>query len=82
VKGGSSTVRNLSFWYPEQVLDDVAPYPPTIARFFIPTILQNLTFYNAYVGYKTIHSGGAPVNSCLYGTFLKTGIIHDKCSSE
>jgi len=47
---GDCAVRNLSFWYPEQTIDNVQPYPPTVSRSYMAVLYYNLTFYNAYEG--------------------------------
>ncbi|VGO21995.1 LamG-like jellyroll fold domain-containing protein [Pontiella sulfatireligans] len=77
--GGLNAIQNLSFWYPEQTVDNVVPYPPTIQRKWRPCMLKRLTFYNAYQGYEVEQAGGAPVISEIFGTFLNTGIKHDNC---
>ncbi|VGO21973.1 glycosyl hydrolase family 28-related protein [Pontiella sulfatireligans] len=78
-EGGLNALQNLSFWYPEQTVDNVVPYPPTILRKFKPLMLKQLTFYNAYKGFEVKLNGGAPLISEIYGTFLHTGIQNDLC---
>lgn len=78
VTSGESAVRNLSFWYPEQSIEDVQPYPPTVSRAYMAVLYYNLTFYNAYEGMSCVHAGGMPTHENIYGTFLKRGIFNDK----
>lgn len=75
--GGESAVRNLSFWYPEQTVNNVQPYPPTVSRAYRAILHYNLTFYNSYEGMSCIHAAGKPNHENIYGTFLKRGIFND-----
>ncbi len=74
---GDCAVRNLSFWYPEQTIDNVQPYPPTVSRSYMAVLYYNLTFYNAYEGMSCVHAAGMPTHENIYGTFLKRGIFND-----
>jgi hypothetical protein len=76
---GPSAIKNLSFWYPGQNAENPVPYPPTILRESLPGIMMKVTFYNAWIGYEVLHSGGSPLISEVYGTFLKKGIQGDIC---
>ncbi|VGO21977.1 glycosyl hydrolase family 28-related protein [Pontiella sulfatireligans] len=75
--GGCSGLQGLSFWYPEQTVDNIVPYPPTVERNFIPLMLKNLTFYNSYWGHRIDQNGGATLYENIYGTFLNVGIEND-----
>ncbi|MCU0788637.1 MAG: glycoside hydrolase family 55 protein, partial [Verrucomicrobia bacterium] len=74
----SAGVNGLSIWYPEQLPNDIQPYPPTIARGGGATI-ENVTLVNAYFGYTTYVDGttARPFVRHIYGTPLKTGIEFD-----
>jgi len=74
---GESAIRNLSFWYPEQMIDNVQPYPPTVSRAHRAVLYYNLTFYNSYEGMSCVHAAGKPNHENIYGTFLKRGIYND-----
>ena len=76
---GPCAIKNLSFWYPEQNAENPVPYPPTVLREQMPGIDMRVTFYNSWVGYEVLHSGGSPLISEVYGTFLKKGIQGDIC---
>ncbi len=76
-------VKDLAFWYPKQVPENIVPYPPTIG-FGAPKyygneycVAQNVTFVNAYSGAVLLYGGGAPNMFGLYGTPLKRGIEID-----
>jgi len=71
------SIRNISFWYPNQgVGGDTVPYPYTIATTkitsYFPSIV-NVTFYNSYKGIYMIGSSGSYLAN-LYMTALKDGI--------
>lgn len=81
----SSAVRDLAIWYPEQLPDDIVPYPPAIL-FGKPNYFgnefanaKNVTLVNAYSGavFSRANGGAAPVISGLYGTPLSRGIEID-----
>lgn len=81
----SSGIRDLSIWYPEQLPDDIVPYPPSVLL-GRPNVwgnencnVTNLTFVNAYSGIVFSHSNGgtSPVIQNIYGTPLSQGIEID-----
>jgi hypothetical protein len=81
----SSCVQDLNIWYPEQLPDNIVPYPPTIL-FGQPNYFgneycnaKNLTLVNAYDGviFSTVNGGTCPVIWNIYGTPLHTGISLD-----
>ena len=74
----SAGVNGLSIWYPDQLPDDIRPYPPAIARGGGATV-ENVTFVNAYIGYTTYVDGttARPFVRHVYGTPLKTGLEFD-----
>jgi len=76
---GAAAIKNLSFWYPEQTVGNIVPYPPTIKRrYFGQCMISKLTFYNSYFGIEQPTSGAALVSE-IYGTFLKKGIQGEEC---
>lgn len=81
----SSLVQDLSIWYPEQLPDNIVPYPPTIlfgqTGYFGNEYCnaKNLTLVNAYDGiiFSTANGGTCPVIWNIYGTPLHKGISID-----
>jgi hypothetical protein len=81
----SSAVRDLAFWYPEQLPDQITPYPPTVMfgkpRYFGNDFCnaKNITFVNAYTGimFSRVNGGSSPVLNEIYGTPLSRGIEID-----
>jgi hypothetical protein len=74
----SAGVNGISIWYPEQLPNDIQPYPPTIGNGGGATI-ENVTLVNAYFGYTTYVDGttARPFVRNIYGTPLKTGLEFD-----
>jgi len=80
---GSTCVRNLSIWYPDQTIDDVAPYPWTIAtdnrHGDNNYTVKNVTFVNCYSALRL--GGNMGIGPTLvqniYGTALSTGVFLD-----
>ena len=84
--GESAGVQNLSFYYPEQTLANVAPYPPTI---FDPNgsaaSAVNLTLYNPYTGIMITEPGGLDTTElCMvhdvFMSPLSMGIVRSRVS--
>lgn len=81
---GNSTIKDLSFWYPNQSISNVSAYPWTIAYASMgmhANTFYNLTFYNSYKGIITGDmNNGVNEHTTenhfrnIYGTFLKTGL--------
>jgi hypothetical protein len=77
---GSSGVKGISVWYPEQMPDNIQPYPPTFQRLSGSNFtLENVTFVNCYFGFTTYQNSttARPFLRNIYGTPLKTGIEYD-----
>ncbi|PSL23302.1 carbohydrate-binding protein [Chitinophaga ginsengisoli] len=81
----SAAVRDLAIWYPEQLPDNITPYPPAII-FGAPNYFgnefcnaKNLTFVNAYTGilFSRTNGGTCPVINGIYGTPLSRGVEID-----
>jgi hypothetical protein len=81
----SAQVQDLSIWYPEQLPDNIVPYPPAIL-FGQPNYFgnefcntKNLTLVNAYDGivFSAANGGTCPVIWNIYGTPLHKGIQLD-----
>lgn len=78
IKEPNVSIRNLSFWYPDQNYsgETIHPYPYTIdasnIHSFEPTI-YNVTFYNTYKGIYMIGTSGSMLAN-IYMTALKDGI--------
>lgn len=75
--GGSGGINGVTIWYPEQMPDDIQPYPPTIHGG--GNTVENVTFVNSYIGFTTYREGttARPFVRNVYGTPLKTGIEYD-----
>ena len=81
----TSEMSNLTFWYPDQSLDNVVAYPPTIMMgkdgYFGNDYqsVRHCTFVNSYVGVKFSekNGGGCPNIFDVYGTPLSQGICID-----
>ncbi len=74
--GGSSKVTNLSIWYPEQAVESIAQYPPSISTSGY-AVVQNVTLVNSYFGIQNINTANAPNAWDVYGTPLNVGIDFD-----
>ncbi|WP_186804844.1 glycosyl hydrolase family 28-related protein [Limihaloglobus sulfuriphilus] len=77
---GSSGVKGISVWYPEQEPDNIQPYPPTFQRISGSNFtLENVTFVNCYFGFTSYQNSttARPFLRNIYGTPLKTGIEYD-----
>lgn len=81
----TSQVDHLAFWYPDQNIDNVTKYPPTV-RFGYKgywgndyTSVRHCTFINSYIGIKFSekNGGGCPNIFDVYGTPLCQGISID-----
>jgi hypothetical protein len=79
-----TAVRDLIFWYPEQMPDAIQEYPPTIQmgypNYFGNAFctVKNVTFINSYWGFKAGPiMGGAHLLDGIYGSPLYVGIEID-----
>ncbi len=81
----TATVRDLSFYYPDQSLNSVRAYPPTIkgGRGSTCACAFNITLVNAYRGIEFVRDDPAtastkmPMARQIYGTALDNGLhIH------
>ena len=68
----AATLRDISVWYPEQVAEDIQPYPATIGGKGHTNVL-NVTLYNSYVGFYNDNCSSMMIRG-LYGTVLNMGI--------
>ena len=77
----SSAVKGITFFYPEQRVPDVIPYPFTISGYGMHCSVIDCTFVNSY---KAIDFGSQGnelhyIRNC-FGCPLKVGIHIDKCT--
>jgi len=75
-----SGIKGIAIWYPEQLPNNIQPYPPTIQRASGNNhTIENVTFVNAYFGFTTYNNSitACPFIRNVYGTPLKTGIEFD-----
>ncbi|MCK5563756.1 MAG: hypothetical protein KAJ07_00795 [Planctomycetes bacterium] len=75
---GSSGVRDIAIWYPEQDPTDIQPYPPTLHGGGVT--LENVTLVNPYFGFTTYLDGttACPFVRGVYGTPLYMGTEYDR----
>ncbi len=74
---GSSGVRDLTFWHPEQTPDNIVAYPFVIASAGGPITIENITLVNAYQGVNMSSASMCFIDN-IQGTALKTGFFADK----
>ncbi len=74
--GAHTVVQNVSFWYPEQTVDEFAVYPPTIDLNQY-TFAKNITLYNSYFGIRSLTTANCPNAWNIYGTPLNIGLDFD-----
>lgn len=74
----SAGVNGIAIWYPEQLPNDIQPYPPTLGNGGGATV-ENVTLINPYFGFTSYVNGttARPFLRGIYGTPLKTGIEFD-----
>jgi len=74
----SAGLNGVSIWYPEQLPNDIRPYPPTIGNGGGATV-ENVTLVNSYFGYTSYVAGttARPFLRNVCGTPLMTGIEFD-----
>ena len=70
-------MNGITIWYPDQMPDDIQPYPPTMHGG--GNTVENVMFVNSYIGFTTYREGttARPFVRNVYGTPLKTGIEYD-----
>lgn len=81
----TSELSNLTFWYPDQEIDNVQPYMPTVVFGKNGywgndyTSVRHCTFVNSYIGIQFSESqgGGCPNIFDVYGTPLCQGVSID-----
>ncbi len=77
----SSAVRGLTFWYPEQKVDAIVPYPWTVQGRAMHGTVENCTLVNSYRGIDFgTHHGELHVINHVYGCILRMGVMVDQCT--
>lgn len=81
---GMSSLLNMSFYYPQQDIENVKEYAYTISTYWSNAVnnfvtVRNITLYNSYRGVCAL--GGAQHVSNVYGTVLSLG-VDVGCSAE
>lgn len=74
----SSSVRRVSFWYPEQTVAAPIPYPAAVRTAHWATA-REITLINAWVGIEQL-IGDSPSMYDIYGTALSMGIYDERVS--
>jgi hypothetical protein len=80
-----SAVQDLAIWYPQQLPNNIVPYPPSILfgdpGFFGNDFCNanNITLVNSYLGvcFSLLNGGTCPVMTGIFGTPLSTGCMID-----
>ena len=79
----SATVRDMSFWYPEQCIHNVVSYPFTIGDDTVAggghdvINVMNVTMYNSFNGVMSFNTHGCTTVRNMFGTILNIGITED-----
>jgi hypothetical protein len=74
--GGNATIKELTFWHPNQSPTNIKPYPYVISAYTGLITPENLTFVNAYRGINQLEAGFGLIRG-IYGTTLETGLMSD-----
>ncbi|MEI9935159.1 MAG: glycosyl hydrolase family 28-related protein [Ferruginibacter sp.] len=80
-----SGVEDIAIWYPDQLPNNITPYPPSIlfgqSGYFGNDFCnaRDITLVNSYLGvtYSLLNGGTCPVMIGIYGTPLSTGCMID-----
>jgi hypothetical protein len=79
--GNSAGVKGITIWYPEQMAEDIQPYPPSLQLLSGSNQgVEDVTFVNCYIGFSNYMAGSitaSPFVRQIYGTPLKLGIEFD-----
>jgi autotransporter-associated beta strand protein len=82
---GSTALRDVNFWYPNQNANNITSYPFTIGL-GSDCVVQNVVLVNSYQGIETFNGGDKHILSTVIGTPLYKGIdldqIFDVCHAE
>lgn len=82
---GSTALRDVNIWYPNQNAASIAGYPFTIGL-DDDCVVQNVVLVNSYQGIKTYNGGSKHILSTIIGSPLYMGIdldqIFDVCHAE
>lgn len=73
---GTSSIKDLTFWHPNQSPATVKLYPYVIHCTTDMITLENITLVNAYRGVNQENSALGVIRG-LYGTTLETGLVSD-----
>ncbi len=78
---GSATIKGMTFFYPEQDIDEVRPYSFTICGKGMHASVVDCTFVNSYkaIDFATHHNELHYIRNC-YGSPLARGVVIDKCT--
>ncbi len=78
--GPSSALRGVTILYPEQILPDVVPYPPSIRGSGMHSSVLDTTLVNPYFGIDFSQPHELHHIRNVFGTPLNRGIVIDGCS--
>ena len=82
---GSTALRDINIWYPNQNASSITGYPFSIGV-NDDCVVQNIVLVNAYQGIETYNGGSKHILSTIIGTPLYKGIdlnqIFDVCHAE
>ncbi len=68
----SYSVQSLAVYYPEQIPDDIKPYPPTFYD-GMNGIVKDIVLYNSWIGFRYDYFNATMLEN-IRGTVLKVGI--------
>ncbi len=75
-----SSVSGLTVYYPEQVVNDIRPYPWTFRMFGDDITLENVTLVNSYNGIRVGPENCRHRIRSVCGCVLRRGIYVEKCT--
>ncbi len=82
---GSTALRDINIWYPNQNANNITGYPFSIGV-DDDCVVQNIVLVNSYQGIETYNGGSKHILSTIIGTPLYKGIdinqIFDVCHAE
>ena len=77
----SSSVVGVTVYYPEQLVEDIKPYPWTFALIGSDNTVDNITLINSYNGIRTGPEGNVRHRiQNVFGCVLRRGLFIDYCT--
>lgn len=76
----SSAIRGITFYYPEQTIKNIVPYPYAIRGIGMNGTVENVTFINVYQGIEFGKQHELHTIRYVYGCVLRQGIYINRCT--